>query len=83
MWPIQHCPGDVPCCCVLSCSPYPIKPYVMRISLRSYAFRLPLLILFCLNLPRFVWVEARTIDLNGNGMSDIWELIYGASILTI
>ena len=24
---------------------------------------------------------ARSIDLNGNGMSDIWELIYGASNL--
>ena len=24
---------------------------------------------------------ARTIDLNGNGMSDIWELVYGASDL--
>src|ERR1039457_5832734 len=24
-------------------------------------------------------LSARTIDLNGNGMSDIWELIYGAS----
>lgn len=28
-----------------------------------------------------VTVHARTVDLNGNGMSDIWELIYGASSL--
>ena len=26
-------------------------------------------------------LPARTVDLNGNGMSDIWELIYGASAL--
>src|ERR1039458_4988214 len=26
-------------------------------------------------------LRARTIDLNSNGMSDIWELIYGASCL--
>src|ERR1035438_965554 len=26
-------------------------------------------------------MQARTIDLNGNGMSDIWELTYGAGSL--
>jgi Protein of unknown function (DUF1800)/PA14 domain/CHRD domain/Bacterial TSP3 repeat len=26
-------------------------------------------------------LQARTVDLNGNGMSDIWELIYGAGSL--
>ena len=26
-------------------------------------------------------LHARTIDLNANGMSDIWELVYGAGSL--
>jgi uncharacterized protein (DUF1800 family) len=33
----------------------------------------------CLVLVGVVPVEATPVDLNGNGMSDIWELVYGAS----
>jgi len=51
----------------------------MRTSLRSCALCLLLPIVVSFNLAPVARVQARTIDLNGNGMSDIWELIYGAS----
>lgn len=50
----------------------------MRLSLKKRICRLANLAVLLALLIAPGRVLARTIDLNGNGMSDIWELIYGA-----
>ena len=51
----------------------------MSPSARTLPYRFPGLMaaLLCVGLAQPVL--GQMVDLNGNGMSDIWELIYGAS----
>ncbi|HWV98127.1 MAG TPA: DUF1800 family protein [Candidatus Acidoferrum sp.] len=51
----------------------------MRSALKKCWCRVSVLVVLAGLLPGAGLLRAQIIDLNGNGMSDIWELLYGAS----
>src|ERR1019366_7741389 len=48
-------------------------------SRRKHSFRPALVAVVVLVLLGMVGARAQMVDLNGNGMSDIWEWVYGAT----
>src|SRR5260370_24386164 len=51
----------------------------MRSALKKCWCRVSVLVVLAGLLPGAGLLQAQMIDLNGNGMSDIWELLYGAN----